>query len=280
MTTNQIPASVQERIKADAEKYVHMTCTYIGTDEHAAYIAGATAEAQHAADLKKLLDEAQALLSKEIGKSWELVKALELAKSKLNWVENADAIEILRNAIKQWKGEKEVGPVKEIEYMPILSAELSELKGIPNVPIQVPMHLLNEEQAFSNHGQSLRRLKERGGLSVRESLSLITRQHWRYYSYLDNKKAVVMLNEIIANTNPPKKASNMDNEIIKVNGLETRTWIYKDNWGYGCAECCNGDRCDDECTAKYRRPNCPHCKGKGWIDPMNISGIVTKNKPH
>lgn len=93
-------------------------------------------------------------------------------------------------------------PREEIEYMPILTAELSELKKVPNVPVCVPMNLLNEQQAYSNHGQSLQRLKEHGGLSVRESLSLITRQHWRYYSYLDNVKAVIMLNEFITNNNP------------------------------------------------------------------------------
>jgi hypothetical protein len=43
------------------------------------------------------------------------------------------------------------------------------------------------------------------------------------------------------------------------------TWTYHPTYGYGCAECCNGDRCDEDCTAKYRRPNCPYCKGKGWF---------------
>ena len=63
-------------------------------------------------------------------------------------------------------------------------------------------------------------------------------------------------------------------ELIIVNGLKTRTWTYKPTIGYGCAECCNGDRCDEDCTARYRRPNCPHCKGRGWIDPMAISEII------
>jgi flagellar biosynthesis/type III secretory pathway protein FliH len=63
----------------------------------------------------------------------------------------------------------------------------------------------------------------------------------------------------------------MDNYIIvKAFGLETRTWTYKDEYGYGCAECCNGDRCDEDCTAKYRRPNCPHCKGRGWIKKEDV----------
>ena len=53
--------------------------------------------------------------------------------------------------------------------------------------------------------------------------------------------------------------------IITINGTPTRVWTYKQEHGYGCAECCNGDRCEDDCTAKYRRPTCPHCKGRGWI---------------
>lgn len=36
-----------------------------------------------------------------------------------------------------------------------------------------------------------------------------------------------------------------------------RTW----NDGWRCAECCNGDRCDD--SSHYDRAKCPHCKGTG-----------------
>lgn len=37
-----------------------------------------------------------------------------------------------------------------------------------------------------------------------------------------------------------------------------RTWSN----GKRCAECCNGDRCDD--PTHYDRTKCPHCKGTGW----------------
>ena len=37
-----------------------------------------------------------------------------------------------------------------------------------------------------------------------------------------------------------------------------RTW----DGGKRCAECCNGDRCDD--PTHYDRQLCPHCKGTGW----------------
>ena len=39
---------------------------------------------------------------------------------------------------------------------------------------------------------------------------------------------------------------------------ELRTW----DKGERCAECCNGDRCDD--PTHYERTRCPHCKGTGW----------------
>lgn len=36
-----------------------------------------------------------------------------------------------------------------------------------------------------------------------------------------------------------------------------RTW----DDGKRCAECCNGDRCDD--PTHHDRQHCPHCKGTG-----------------
>ena len=38
----------------------------------------------------------------------------------------------------------------------------------------------------------------------------------------------------------------------------TRTW----GNGERCAECCNGDRCDD--PTHYDRDKCPHCLGTGY----------------
>jgi hypothetical protein len=67
-------------------------------------------------------------------------------------------------------------------------------------------------------------------------------------------------------------------KIINAFGLKTRVHCYDSKYGYGCAECCNGDRCDEDCykTTPYhgRRKVCPHCKGKGWI---NIKDIRSKN---
>lgn len=59
-------------------------------------------------------------------------------------------------------------------------------------------------------------------------------------------------------------------DTIKAFGLTTRYWTYHPTYGYGCAECCNRDRCDEDCTAKYYRPECPHCKGKGWIKTEDL----------
>lgn len=63
-------------------------------------------------------------------------------------------------------------------------------------------------------------------------------------------------------------------ETIKAFGLTTRVWCFKEDWQkYGCAECCNGDRCDEDCDAKYTRGkygNCPHCKATGWINKSDL----------
>ena len=37
-----------------------------------------------------------------------------------------------------------------------------------------------------------------------------------------------------------------------------RTWDAEKR----CAECCNGDRCDD--PTHYDRSRCPHCRSTGW----------------
>lgn len=62
---------------------------------------------------------------------------------------------------------------------------------------------------------------------------------------------------------------------IKAYGLITRVWTKRDDYGFGCSECCAGDRCDEDCDAPYkgRRRDCPHCKGKGWI-PINDAEII------
>ena len=54
------------------------------------------------------------------------------------------------------------------EYMPILGTVLL-----------LPMRLLTEEAAQRNHGQSLARLAERGGLSLSEAASVASGMYWQ-----------------------------------------------------------------------------------------------------
>lgn len=64
---------------------------------------------------------------------------------------------------------------------------------------------------------------------------------------------------------------------IEAFGLKTRIWTFNaQRQEYGCAECCNGDRCDEDCNSKTtpyhgNRKNCPHCKGRGWIPKSQVT---------
>lgn len=53
-------------------------------------------------------------------------------------------------------------------YMPLLGCGLA-----------IRMDILNEAQAQKNHGQSLQRLAERGGLSPDEALAIVQRRAWK-----------------------------------------------------------------------------------------------------
>lgn len=69
-------------------------------------------------------------------------------------------------------------------------------------------------------------------------------------------------------TTPPDELDKVKS--ITAYGLKTRVWTFNEKYGYGCSECCTGDRCDEDCNGKTtpyhgRRRQCPHCKGKGWI---------------
>ncbi len=72
-------------------------------------------------------------------------------------------------------------------------------KNLKNVPCDIPMELLNEEQAQINHGQSLKRLNERGGLGIAEILSNIKKDK-SIYREEETQEMVDELNEIVINS--------------------------------------------------------------------------------
>ena len=59
---------------------------------------------------------------------------------------------------------------------------------------------------------------------------------------------------------------------------ECRNWTKREKDGWGCAECCNRDRCDEDCDATYYRPKCPFCKGKGWFKEQPLFAFLIKEE--
>lgn len=108
-------SKTQERIKADARKVYPVSWQY---QERIGYIAGATAEHAHNESIRLQLEAQNAnveiLLQQKndlIERAQVLVDALESVKRTLNWIENADELDIIREALEQWKSGKgkEVG---------------------------------------------------------------------------------------------------------------------------------------------------------------------------
>lgn len=184
----------QERIKADAEQFSYMgmfnSKPLRNDDELTGYIAGATAEARLS---KRLLDTLEQIVHAPVpANEREYISWFITAKNIAGGAISAYEAE---NEALQWKG-KEPQPV---EYMPIHPEDAKK----SDCPKQFPMHLLDEGQAQRNHSQSLKRLKERGGLSVREILAIVGKKPWSYYGNLPWDEAIKTLNDIIL-TNPQK----------------------------------------------------------------------------
>lgn len=59
-------------------------------------------------------------------------------------------------------------PVRPLAWMPVLGH-----------PLAIPAALLSAPQAMENHGQTLERLAERGGLSLQEAAALAEGRGWR-----------------------------------------------------------------------------------------------------
>lgn len=79
------------------------------------------------------------------------------------------------------------------DLMPVHSARETQ-KLYPDCPLFVPMSMLNEKAAQSNHSQSLARLAERGGLDPSEILANIGLQRWRK---MDMQQAINQLNKLL-----------------------------------------------------------------------------------
>jgi hypothetical protein len=73
------------------------------------------------------------------------------------------------------------------------------------VPVAVPWSLLapHEAQAYRNHGQTLARLAERGGLDVTEMIAVIEGKRWNERP--SEKAAIARLLELLAVTPTPQE---------------------------------------------------------------------------
>lgn len=62
-------------------------------------------------------------------------------------------------------------------------------------PSEVPWEFVapHEQQAKHNHGQTLQRLSERGGLGADEMLAVVTGRYWRDVKHLSHEQATAEL---------------------------------------------------------------------------------------
>jgi hypothetical protein len=60
----------------------------------------------------------------------------------------------------------------------LFTAEERKHPAFERFPKSVPMPLLNEKWAQKNHGQTLKRLNERGGVCMCEALAIIGKRRW------------------------------------------------------------------------------------------------------
>ena len=123
-------------------------------------------------------------------------------------------------------------------------------KGRSRVPTTPVEDILRIRKLFEE-GLTRKKISEQVGVSRRVVETILSGKSWKHIT-------------------PANFDEYMSNRIVYTNGIPTRVWTYNDEYGYGCAECCNGDRCEEDCTAKFKRPNCPHCGGTGWIKPDKL----------
>lgn len=75
---------------------------------------------------------------------------------------------------------------KALKMIAELEAKLAERAAVPDkymplmgTGLMIGFHVLDERQAQLNHGQSLQRLKERGGLGASEALAIAEKRKWK-----------------------------------------------------------------------------------------------------
>lgn len=78
-----------------------------------------------------------------------------------------------------------------------------------------------------------------------------------------------------------KERPDEDAGYVKTSEFITRVWSGPDyKYGFGCTECCTGDRCDEDCTATFkgRRSQCTFCKGHGFIKKEDVVEFISYNE--
>lgn len=104
------------------------------------------------------------------------------------------------------------GEVQEMpgEMMPVLGKH----EGLKNVPKEVPFAILNEQFAMNEHGQTLRRLKERGGLSIGEIRWNVGRSTFHNYRSA-HQEDVDDVNRIVSEHLASRKSYPCSPELLK-----------------------------------------------------------------
>lgn len=135
-------------------------------------------------------DEMVGLLEKLFKDGLEMTKAFTTEEIEAGWVR----YKTLNHLYKDEQITPNTQLPAEVEYMPILSVDTSH----KDCPKQIPMAMLDEQTAQYNHGQSLQKLKSRGGLGVHEALAIIDKKHWRERNHYSMAEGIKLLNEKVS----------------------------------------------------------------------------------
>jgi len=100
-----------------------------------------------------------------------------------------------------------------MKYFPILQGYNH---SAPKIELKVPWELiaLHEKQAYRNHGQTLERLAERGGLCSSEILSVISDITWQ--ANLDEDWCLNILDGIVSAFNKLQAVKDLHKKIEEI----------------------------------------------------------------